>query len=293
MSEHEMRCRHPDEPSDNPKPEWRQLNIAFAGSHRHAVEHAAATYLGPALADAEGRGLISSWFFIRKQPWKLRYLPADHRDGSEQADTLLYEAAISLEKAQQATGWRRGFYEPETHAFGGDGGMKVAHTFFHADSRHIFAHLTRLDRPSSPTVDCLAQRRELSLLLCTALMRAAGQDRYEQGDIWARLCRFRPHCNVPAGRQDAFRAGVECLIAADTGPDTPLRRDGLRGADGWFTAFERTGKALRNLAEDGHLTRGLRAVIVHHIIFHWNRIGLPSQTQANLAHAAAQIIFGH
>jgi thiopeptide-type bacteriocin biosynthesis protein len=278
-------------PADNRKPGWQQLNITFASPHRHAVEHAALTHLGPAITDAETQGLITSWFFIRKHPWKLRYLPADPGT-SQESDTLLHTAAANMHRAQHATAWCRGIYEPETHAFGGGAGMAAAHILFHADSRHIFAYLPRLAGNRPIASDTCDQRRELSILLCTALMRAAGQDRYEQGDTWAKLCHFRPNSNVPAERQDAFNTAVERLITTDTGPDKPLRRNGLHHAHEWFTAFEHTGKTLRTLADNGQLTRGLRAVATHHIIFHWNRIGLPPQTQANIAHAATQIIFG-
>jgi protein-L-isoaspartate(D-aspartate) O-methyltransferase len=49
----------------------------------------------------------------------------------------------------------------------------------------------------------------------------------------------------------------------------------LAGHDGWVAAFERAGAALASLANRGALTRGLRAVIAHHVIFHSNRAGLP------------------
>jgi hypothetical protein len=50
------------------------------------------------------------------------------------------------------------------------------------NSRAILAHLAagRDDR------------REQSLLLCTAMMRAAGLDLYEQGDVWAWVAEHRP-----------------------------------------------------------------------------------------------------
>jgi hypothetical protein len=35
------------------------------------------------------------------------------------------------------------------------------------------------------------------------------------------------------------------------------------------------------------VSRGLRAVLAHVVIFHWNRLGLPAVTQATLARAAA------
>ena len=49
---------------------------------------------------------------------------------------------------------------------------------------------------------------------------------------------------------------------------------------------------LRRLRETGKLTCGLRTVVALHVIFHWNRIGLPATTQATLAQAAREAIFG-
>jgi hypothetical protein len=37
--------------------------------------------------------------------------------------------------------------------------------------------------------------------------------------------------------------------------------------------------------------RGTRDILAHHVIFHWNRIGLPYKTQSILAHAAKTVIF--
>lgn len=52
-----------------------------------------------------------------------------------------------------------------------------------------------------------------------------------------------------------------------------------------------TGETLKTLSNEGLLTRGIRAVTAHHIIFHWNWIGLPCQTQTNMALAAKEAIF--
>ncbi|WP_414941224.1 hypothetical protein [Amycolatopsis sp. cmx-11-51] len=55
---------------------WKQLNIAYPGDdsaerERHATEH-----LTGILPAAEASGLITSWWFIRKGPWRVRYLLA-------------------------------------------------------------------------------------------------------------------------------------------------------------------------------------------------------------------------
>jgi hypothetical protein len=39
-------------------------------------------------------------------------------------------------------------------------------------------------------------------------------------------------------------------------------------------------------------TGGLRDVLAHHVIFAWNRLGLPSATQVVLAAAAKTAVFG-
>ncbi|MGH3931837.1 MAG: thiopeptide-type bacteriocin biosynthesis protein, partial [Pseudonocardiaceae bacterium] len=128
----------------------------------------------------------------------------------------------------------------------------------------------------------------------TSLMRAAGQDRYEQGDIWAKVADHRPTENNAQPEQwQTFTAAMKRLITVDTSPETALRTGGALGlVTDWLTAFEQAGKTLKTLSGEGLLTRGIRAVTAHHIIFHWNRIGLPYQTQANLALAAKEVIFG-
>lgn len=53
------------------------------------------------------------------------------------------------------------------------------------------------------------------------------------------------------------------------------------GHQQWATAFERAGTTLAYLAAHGSLTRGLGAVIPHHVIFHANRSGLPTAGPAH------------
>lgn len=45
------------------------------------------------------------------------------------------------------------------------------------------------------------------------------------------------------------------------------------------------------LAHQGELTRGLRAVLAQHILFAWNRAGIPAEHQALLATTAARVAF--
>ncbi len=70
-------------------------------------------------------------------------------------------------------------------------------------------------------------------------------------------------------------------------PDGPLHPH-----DTWVTAFEEAGATLAELAVRGGLTRGLRAVIAHHVIFHANRAGLLLDDQSALSHIAREVIMG-
>jgi thiopeptide-type bacteriocin biosynthesis protein len=137
--------------------QWRQTNITFADCD--SAEHLAVTRIGPVLADAEERGLITSWFFIRKDQWRLRWLPASPRA----ADTVLQALASTGESVT----WTSCVCEFETVAFGGAAGMDAACALFHADSRHLLHRLAT----SQPL-----RRTETSILLCSTLLRAAGLD---------------------------------------------------------------------------------------------------------------------
>ncbi|WP_233509745.1 thiopeptide-type bacteriocin biosynthesis protein [Actinomadura craniellae] len=245
---------------------WAQVNITYPGNDPREREHRAVDHLTRALPTAENDGLITAWWFIRKGPWRIRYRLADGHN-TDPLHPIITDGIT----------WTRDIYEPETHAFGGPAGMNIGHTLFHADSRHLLPFLT-----ADP-----ADRRERSLVLCTALMHAAGLDLNEQGDVWARLAEQRaPFLNALPDNDtwQSFTRNVHRLITSD--PDTDLM-DGQ-----WLTAFTDAGRALRILQERGELTRGVRAITALHVIFHWNRIGLTPSTQATLAHAAKDAIFG-
>jgi thiopeptide-type bacteriocin biosynthesis protein len=82
-------------------------------------------------------------------------------------------------------------------------------------------------------------------------------------------------------------------MTVDTGPRSTLTTPAgqLAGIATWINGFHTAGMALNDLNLHGHLDRGLRAVLAHHVLFHWNRLGLPYDTQSTLAHAARQAVF--
>jgi protein-L-isoaspartate(D-aspartate) O-methyltransferase len=137
-------------------------------------------------------------------------------------------------------------------------------------------------------------RRETSIVLCSALLRGAGLDWYEQGDVWAKFAQLRPsdpsHA-ISNDRAATLAAAMRRLMTVDARAVYDSNDGPLAGAEEWVTAFERAGQALRTLDQHGRLDRGLRAVLAHHVIFHANRAGMPAQDQATLAHLAIHTVF--
>jgi thiopeptide-type bacteriocin biosynthesis protein len=250
---------------------WKQINITYPGPEPHQREGQAVSHLARVLPPAEADGLITSWFFIRKGAWRVRYLTAQDPDGHPSATADPLHPLLT-----DGVRWTADVYEPEIHAFGGPESMNAAHELFHHDSHHLLSFLA--DNPT--------ERRERSLVLCTALMRTAGLDFNEQGDVWARIAEQRSSfANPPSDPQvwASFTADVHRLLVGEARAD-------LLGD--WLDAFEEAGSRLRALREEGRLTRGIRAVIALHLIFHWNRLGLTARAQAVLAAAARHAVLG-
>ncbi|WP_414942711.1 thiopeptide-type bacteriocin biosynthesis protein [Amycolatopsis sp. cmx-11-51] len=251
----------------------------------NAAERIAVTDLAKLLTEAEDTGLISAWFFMRKSPcWRVRFLPRD-QSTAQNATGLIHQRLDALEHDHRITRWVKTIYEPETHAFGGSTAMDTAHRLFHMDSRHILAYLGS-DRSAAAEAD--DQRRELSILLCSALMRSAQQDWHEQGDVWARVAEHRTlPPDTPADRLRGLEPGLRRLMTVDTAK--LLQNNGTLA--GWATAFTEAGAQLGELATGGVLRRGLRAVLANHVIFAWNRLGLSHTRQSILANVAKAVVF--
>ena len=258
-------------PADTgPVSRWRQVNLTFA-DWRTAEEYAAAR-LGPALAAAEDDGVISAFWFVRKsETWRLRLLPG----GRLPRFYALLAGITADDRIRDVT---EPVYRAEAYAFGGEDAMTIAHTLFHADSRHILGHLAAGGD----------HRRELGVLLATRLMRAAGLEFSEQGDVWRHIAirRHQPHATAPS---PGLIAAVQRLVTA--GDDTP--RSPLSAAPSWPRAHEQAGRDLRLLDRHGALTRDLRGVLTHHILFQFNRLGISTTDTWLLATAAVVFTFHH
>ncbi|SES28542.1 thiopeptide-type bacteriocin biosynthesis domain-containing protein [Lentzea xinjiangensis] len=277
---------------------WTQRNLTFPGASAEERERHAVAHLSQALTELRERGLTLRWWFVRKGAWRIRYQLTDSAtDLRERGLTTRWPVRKDIWRfLHSITGsaigflhdpvhpaltaglpWTRDIYEPETHAFGGPESMALAHELFCRDSSFLLPYLA-----TDP-----ADRRERSLVLFTALMRAAGLDTNEQGDVWAQVAQYRPAAStesVDPHTWAAFTADVGHLLRG-----TP--RAGTVDPN-WLVAFTHTGNSLKSLREQGLLTRGIRAIVTLHVIFAWNRLGLTAPTQASLATAAKEAIFG-
>ncbi|WP_149829318.1 methyltransferase, FxLD system [Streptomyces tailanensis] len=253
---------------------WQQHNITFID--RESARRAIAERIGPALLTAEAEGQLTGWWFMNKQPWPLRYVGDEPSPVIESllSDLLGDGVAVSCQPY---------IYEPEVEAFGGPEAMGAAHELFHSDCRHLLTY--------QPTPEHLG-RRETTVLLASAMMRSAGLDWFEQGDVWAKVAALRPATSqIQRERAAELVPAMRKLMATDghdlCRPDGPLHKH-----DEWVTAFERAGTTLADLACRGALSRGLRAVIAHHVIFHANRAGLLRDDQSALSHIAREVVMG-
>jgi protein-L-isoaspartate(D-aspartate) O-methyltransferase len=242
-----------------PESGWHHVTVSFPAGRGVTAEAAAA--LGAALSGQR------FWFLRKNGGLRLRT--------AMPADAILEELVTD----GLASGWKAGIYEPETTAFGGPEGMEVSHTLFCADSPGALA---ATGRPGA---------RERCVLLLSALTRGAGLDRFEIGDVWAKLGAERPQLELsqlPSGerRTSAVAAirrllNVDAIKVPDDDETWPER----------VAAFESAGRELALLAVDGRLTRGLRAVLAHHAIFALNRGAIDVAEQAALAWLAQQVVF--
>ncbi|WP_030750831.1 methyltransferase, FxLD system [Streptomyces sp. NRRL F-5135] len=257
-----------------PPNRWQQHNITFVD--REIAQRTIAERLGPTLIEAEADGQLTDWWFMNKQPWPLRYLADKPSPAIESLLSDLIGDGVAVSCLPYV-------YEPETDTFGGPEAMDTAHELFHSDSRHLLTY-----QPSPRQLG----RRETAVLLTSVMMRGAGLDWFEQGDVWAKVAALRPAiAPQPPEHAAEMASAMRKLMTADA---HSLCRPGgpLHAHEGWVTAFERVGATLADLAGRGALIRGLRAVIAHHVIFHANRAGLLQDDQSALSHIAREVVMG-
>lgn len=260
---------------------WHQTNIRFADYPTAARTFRA--YLAPALHS----GPVSTWWFVRKYPhWRLRYCPApDVAPGD--AVRHITETLDSSVSWGVTTNWNSTPYEPEATAFGGQSGMTLAHALFHADSTGVIDYLHSTDGGQPQALDAKAT----SLLVMTLMMRAAGLEFGEQGDVWGRVEHHRPLAeDVSPEQVSSMVEPLRRLLLSDARP--LLDGGDLAPVRPWVEGLERGGKALAEAAESGTLGLGKRGILARHIIFHWNRMGFTRRQQSIWSRAAREAALG-
>ncbi|MEV7417009.1 thiopeptide-type bacteriocin biosynthesis protein [Streptomyces sp. NPDC089919] len=262
---------------------WLAADIEFADAA--SARRAFTAYVLPPLLQARAGGLTGGWWFARRTPcWRLCVLPAPGVPDREVAAFLAghLDSAVSW---QVVTRWLPAHYEPATTACGGPAGLQVAHALFEADSAGVLAYLHATGGGSTGVVDAKA----VSLLLMTVLLRAAGQDREEQGDVWARVERLRPlDGGIPS---EQVVAAAHRVLVVDTAE--LLAGDGpLAPFAAWTAGLAQAGRQLAAADREALLTDGLRSVLARHVVCHWNRMGFGPRQQAVWARAAREALLG-
>lgn len=261
---------------------WHETRVQFTDVR--TAEAVVTDHLLPALHEAQAAGVITAWWYIRKAPcWRIRYCqgPTISTTRLTARITTLMNGLVHQGLAKQ---WRPAIYEPELCAFGGPTGMTIAHRLFHADTIGTLEHLRR-----HTTNTATLGRREMALLLCTALFRGARQEWHEQGDIWHRVTDMRPlAAGTTAEQLHDLTRSLRRVLAVDLDTTSALCGPGgqLEDSAPWITTFTAAGRDLAAAVNDATLHRGVRDILAHHVIFHFNRLGVPDRHQAILAHAA-------
>jgi thiopeptide-type bacteriocin biosynthesis protein len=252
---------------------WYDVRVEFPDWA--TAETPGATQLGPALDRLHQDGALTGWWFLRKHPcWRLRL---------HGADTVTTNHVLNdLTTAGHLARWWPTIYEPEMTAFGGTTGMTIVHELFQTDTRGVLDHL----RHGKPSLG----RRELTTLLLAGLFHGTGMDVFERGDVFDRVAQLRPlPAEVETGQINQLANSLRGVVTCGDPTRTDLfHPDGPAGhAAAWLAAFQQAGHQLGHTAASGRLGRGLRAILTHVVIFHWNRLGLSAASQAILARAAA------
>jgi thiopeptide-type bacteriocin biosynthesis protein len=243
------------------------------------------TAIMPMVREALSSGGATQWWFLRKgdhgHHLRLRVFGPELRLGP-----LVVEPAERTFRRLVEEGQLRGYttvvYEPEVLLFGGPEGMDLAHQLFACDTLHVFGWLDAVHRENGGYHD---RRAELSLLLVHALLAGAGLDRFEQWDVWTRLHRMRPWSDRPLNaayeRNRDFLAAL--LERPDELPDALLGTGGAAACVDWRRDLAAAGAGLAEAHRRGRLDRGLREILVSHVVFHWSRLGLGYPSCAGLA----------
>lgn len=247
--------------------DWLQVNIEF--TNYVEAENVFRTDLWPTIR-------AGSWWFVRKTPcWRLRYLPTDG------APDRLRTVLDNMTEDGVLRRWDQAIYEPEIAAFGGTDGIAAVHEFHAADAAGLLAYL---DAAVNPGYDGPG-RPVVSLMVLSHMMRAAGLEWAEQGDVWARVEAQRPEApitgelanNLAVKAREPLSVDLESLVRSDPR---------FSSLSTWAAGLQAAGNRLAEVHLGGGLQIGLRSVLARAVTFCWNRAGFTAEQQAVWAQTA-------
>ncbi|MER5201371.1 thiopeptide-type bacteriocin biosynthesis protein [Streptomyces sp. NPDC002755] len=260
---------------------WYQARVSFAD-----YPSAAATFRANLLPTLQSTS-VGSWWFVRKYPyWRLRVRPRS--DGS--LETAVEQMAQALDSALSRGAikeWRASLYEPEIIAFGGLEAMAITEQIFYIDSVGVLTY----DQLSAEQSRELLDAKVTSLCVLTLLLRAAGLEWSEQGDVWGQVETKRElPADVPPNKVSAMADTMRALVSFDRA--SALANGPLAPLTDWADGMEQGGRSLKAASEANRLGLGLRSVLARHVIFHWNRMGFSTRQQAIWSRAAREALLG-
>lgn len=233
-------------------------------------------------------GLADRFYFMHKPPGM-------HLRFRTERKQLLGEVGSFLDEQIVRGGlgkWHRGVYDSETHRFGGEVGMDIAHDFFTVESLLVLGYVraflcgkTHLLRP------------QFSLLLLLELFERVVEGRWELWDIWCKmeLVDRLPRLSAKvlgAARLEAERASAVVGPLLQDRPAllrdaAPIERELL---DAFQPQVDRIARRLAVARDAGQLLYGLRSILPSWAVFHWNRMGFSASEQRLICLAMVHLL---
>jgi thiopeptide-type bacteriocin biosynthesis protein len=171
-------------------------------------------------------------------------------------------------------------YEPELRLFGGAEGIRIAHEFFAYDSGFLVDWARQSDAQQVPMIP-----PGLSLALMIEFARASGLDLFELWDLFDRVAAKRAVSDEPVSLKCKDLAAR--VIAATPDAVFSLYGDQQPLLSPYRARLHQCAGRLSRAFFQGDLECGVRESLAAMILFHWNRVGLPSKAQAALSRSAA------
>ncbi len=221
-------------------------------------------------------GVLHRFHFIRKPPGlRLRFEPAAGRGDPAAA---IARGLDGLNARRLVRRWTPAAYEPEAYKFGGSSALQATHTLFDTDTR-AWWRWDGLHRAGRTSVHPML----LSATVLSDLFQQCVDAPEEVWDVWCRLAALHGDAAAPAGAADAA-APAWCLedlaVRVNAAEQVVARR--------YASAHRAFARRLRAIRSRGQLLHGVRPILPHVAITHWNRFGFALPERALMYTAMRQ-----